>query len=91
MAFMLTRIRVGDYDAWKPMFDSDVPQARQSALGYRVLRSCADPDEVFIAVEFASRQDAETARERLLGSGVLDRFGDRTGPIVAEVADRSGE
>jgi hypothetical protein len=25
MAFILTRIDVGDYDRWKPMFDQDTP------------------------------------------------------------------
>ena len=27
MAFILTRIDVGDYDAWKPLFDQDAPGA----------------------------------------------------------------
>jgi hypothetical protein len=87
MAFMLTRIQVGNYDAWKPQFDSDGPRARELATGYQVLRNAADPNEVFIAVEFASHQDAEVGRERLLASGVLDRFSDRSGPFVAELAD----
>ena len=39
MTFMLTRINVGDYDAWKPQFDTDAPGARQSAKGHRVFRS----------------------------------------------------
>jgi len=90
MAFVLTRINVGDYDAWKPLFDKDAPGARRSAKGHRVLRSVADPAEVFILVEFASRDEAETARERLLASGVLDRFSDRTGPTVVEVAEAVG-
>jgi hypothetical protein len=25
MPFILTRINVGDYDRWKPMFDQDAP------------------------------------------------------------------
>ena len=87
MAFMLTRAQVGDYDSWKSMFDADPPGARQSATGYRVFRSADDPGEVFIAVEFASREDAEEGRERLVQSGVLERFPDRSGPTVAELVD----
>ncbi len=87
MAFVLTRIHVGDYDAWKVLFDQDVPDARRSALGYRLYRNVEDPGEVFIQVEFESTEEAMAARERLIGSGVLDRFADRTGPTVVEVAE----
>ena len=87
MAFMLTRIHVGDYDVWKLLFDQDAPRAREAAKGYRVFRSVDDPGEVFILVEFESQEDAEGARERLLGSGVLDRFADKTGPTLVEVAE----
>ena len=87
MAFMLTRIHIGDYDVWKPLFDQDAPRAREAAKGYRVFRSVDDPGEVFILVEFESQEDAEVARERLLGSGVLDRFADKTGPTLVEVAE----
>ena len=87
MAFILTRIHVGDYDAWKPMFDKDSPGARQSAKGHRIFRSVDDPNEVFIQVEFASSNDAKAGRERLLASGVLDRFPDKAGPTVVEEAE----
>jgi hypothetical protein len=52
----------------------------------RVLRSVDDPNEVFVYLEFASRDDAEEARQRLLASGVLDRFEDKHGPNVLEEA-----
>ena len=87
MAVILTRINVGDYDSWKPMFDQDLPGARRSATGYRLFRNREDPNEVFIQVEFGSTQEALAARERLLSSGVLDRFSDRTGPTVVEEAE----
>ena len=54
MAFILTRIHVGDYDAWKTMFDKDVPGARTESKGWRIFRSADDPNEVFIQVEFES-------------------------------------
>lgn len=90
MAFMMTRAQVGDYDAWKPMFDQDPPGARKEAKGYRIFRSVEDPNEVFVQVEFASSEDAKTGREKLLASGVLDRFRDHTAPTVVEEAEAVG-
>jgi len=84
---MLTRINVGDYDAWKPQFDKDVPGARRDAKSHRIFRNVADPGEVFIQVEFASADDAQAGRERLLASGVLDRFSDKAGPAIVEEAE----
>lgn len=87
MALMLTRIQVDDYDAWKPMFDSDPPGARKTARGHRLLRSTEEPNEVFVQVEFASTEDANAAREQLLASGVLDRVDLKAGPTVVEEAE----
>ncbi|MGZ8686845.1 MAG: hypothetical protein ACXWZP_00305 [Gaiellaceae bacterium] len=87
MAFIVTRINVGDYDSWKPMFDKDEPGARKAAKGHRVLRGVENPNEVFVMVEFASLDAAKDAREKLLASGVLDRFPDKDLPKVVEVAE----
>lgn len=87
MTFVLTRVRVDDYDAWKPMFDSDPPGARRAATSHRILRSVEDPNELFVQVAFASSGEANAARERLLASGVLDRVEVRAGPTVAEEAE----
>jgi len=81
-AFIITRIQTGDYDRWRPMFDQDRPRAREKAQLQRVLRSTDDPNEVFIYLEYQSLDDANEARERLLSSGVLDRFEDKHGPNV---------
>ena len=81
-AFIITRIQVGDYDAWRPMFDQDRPHAREKAKVQRVFRNVDDPNHVFIFLEFASVEDAEEARGRLVESGVLDRFDDKHGPNV---------
>ena len=86
MAFMLTRAQVGDYEAWKTGFDTDPPGARESAKGHRVMRSVEDPNEVYVQVEFPSREAAEEARRRLLDSGVLDRLEGHSGPTVVEEA-----
>jgi len=87
MAYIMTRINVGDYDSWKPMFDSDGPGARKSAKNHRLLRALDDPNEVFLVIEFASVEDANDARQKLLASGVLDRFQDKSGPTVVEEAE----
>lgn len=85
-AFIITRIQVGDYDAWRPMFDQDRPRAREKARVQRVFRGADDPGEVFILLEFDSLDDAREAEQRLLASGVLDRFEDKHGPnVVTEV------
>lgn len=85
MAFLVTRIQVGDYDRWRPMFDQDKPRAREKATRKRILRSVDDPNEVVILLEFDSADDALEARQRLLDAGVLDRFEDKTGPLVLEL------
>jgi uncharacterized protein YfaP (DUF2135 family) len=87
MAYIVTRIQTGDYNRWRPMFDQDKPQAREKARRVRVLRSLDDPNEVVIHLEFDSTNDAFEARERLVNSGVLDRFDDTTGPLVLEEAE----
>jgi hypothetical protein len=78
---------VNDYDAWKPVFDSDPPGARKEAKGHRILRVVEEPNEVFVQVEFASSEDAKAARERLLASGFLERVAVQAGPTVTEEAE----
>jgi len=84
--FIITRIHVGDYERWRPMFDQDQPRAREKATEQRVFRGVDDPNQVFIFLEFASAADADEARARLVASGVLDRFEDRHGPNVVTEA-----
>jgi hypothetical protein len=81
-AFIITRIQTGDYETWRPLFEQDRPRAREKATSQRVLRSADDPNEVFIYLEYESLDDANEARDRLLSSGVLDRFDDKHGPNV---------
>jgi hypothetical protein len=81
-ALIITRIQVGDYDAWRPMFDQDRPRAREKAKVQRVFRGADDPGQVFIVLEFESLEDAREAERRLVSSGVLDRFEDKHGPNV---------
>jgi hypothetical protein len=83
-AFIITRIQVGDYDTWKPMFDQDRPNAREKARTQRIFRTVDDPNHVFVFLEFDSVNDANEARGRVLESGVLDRFEDKHGPNVVQ-------
>ena len=85
-AYIITRIQTGDYDTWRSMFDQDRPRAREKATLQRVLRSVDDRNEVFVYLEFASLDDAKEEKQRLLDSGVLDRFEDKHGPNVLEEA-----
>jgi hypothetical protein len=85
--FIITRIHVGDYDAWRPMFDQDQPRARERASVVRVFRNVDDPNHVFVFLEFDSVDDAQEARRRLVDSGVLDRFAEKHGPNVVVEAD----
>jgi hypothetical protein len=55
LSFILTRINVGDYDRWKPMFDQDTPGARSDAKGHRIFRNSDEPSEVFVMVEEAEQ------------------------------------
>ena len=85
-AFTITRIHVGDYETWRPMFDQDRPQARELAKVQRVFRNVDDPNHVFVFLEFGSVGEAKEAQRRLVESGVLDRFDDKHGPNVVQEA-----
>lgn len=88
MPFILTRINVGDYDRWKTMFDQDSPGARADAKGHRIFRNADQPEEVFVMVEFDSADEARGGRDKLLASGVLDRFEDRSEPALLDEAEQ---
>jgi hypothetical protein len=87
MAFILGVFDTGDYDKWKQMFDTDPAGRADSGKGHRVFRSVADPNKVFVSVEFASADEANTFRERLLASGALDNVTVAQEPTVAELVD----
>ena len=85
-AFIMTRIHVGDYDTWRPMFEQDRPLAREKAKVQRIFRDVDDPNHVFIFLEFKCTEDAREAQSRLIESGVLHRFDDKHGPNVVQEA-----
>jgi hypothetical protein len=84
MAFVISRFDVGDYDAWKQTFDADPGGRKDTAKGHQIFRSVDNPNDVFVATEFRSAQDAKAFRERLVASGALDGIAVRSEPTVAE-------
>ena len=84
MTFIVARLGVGDFDEWKKMFDSDPAGRAQTGKGHRLLRNVEDPNEVLVAVEFPSVDDAREFQERLRTSGALDRIEVKAGPTIAE-------
>jgi len=87
-AHIITRISVGDYDRWRPMFDQDAPKAREHATTQRGFRGVDNPNTVFVLLDFDTVENAQEAKRRIVESGVLDRFGDKDGPNVVEEADQ---
>ena len=85
--FIITRIQVPDYRMWRQMFDQDQPRARERATSVRVFQGADDENHVFVFLEYASEDDARDARQRLVDSGVLDRFEDCHGPNVVVEAE----
>lgn len=89
MAWMLMNFELDNYDDWKQVFDSDPVGRKAVAKGHRILRAADNPNNVFLGVEYPSVDDAKEFRERLLASGVLDRFAPKAGPTVVDVAEET--
>ena len=89
MAYTFLHHQTDDYDAWKERFDADPAGRAEVAKAHQIFRGVDDPTKVFVAVEFATAQDAKSFRERLLASGALDTMTVITPPTVVEVADQA--
>ena len=89
MAFVLTVLDTGNYDAWRQNFDSDPAGRSEAAKRHRVFRAADNPNEVFVSIEFGSVEDARSFRERLLASGAMDRVTMVKEPTVAELVDET--
>jgi hypothetical protein len=89
MAFLLMNFEVDNYDEWKQLFDSDPVGRKAVAKGHQIFRAADNPNDVFLGVEYPSADDAKEFRERLVQSGVLDRFTQKGGPTVVEVAEQT--
>lgn len=63
MFVLSLRHRVGDFEAWKAVFDERLDaRLAGKVTGHRLTRSVQDPNEVEVVMEFASRADAEAYR-----------------------------
>jgi hypothetical protein len=89
MALMLIGFEVDDYDEWKQVFDSDPGGRRAVAKGHRLSRSVDNPNEIYLAVEYSSAEDARAVLTQLQASGVLQRFRPMFGPAITEVSDEA--
>jgi hypothetical protein len=90
MPSIFAQFEIDDYDAWKTgRFDADPAGREQAAKGHQIYRGVDDPSQVFVAVEFASADDAKAFRERLLASGALDSITVKVQPTVVDVADEA--
>lgn len=89
MAFMLLNFEVDDYGEWKELFDSDPVDRKGVAKSHMIFRAVDNPNEVFLGVEYPSVEDAQTFRQRLMESGVFDRFAPKNGPTVVEVEEQT--
>ena len=76
------------YDEWKPIFDSDPAGRAEVAKGYVVSRGVDNPNDIFVRVEFGSVEEAQSFREKLIGTGVLGRYPQKMGPTVVEIVDQ---
>jgi hypothetical protein len=89
MAFMFLHFQLDNYDEWKQVFDSDPADRKSVAKGHQIFRGVENPGDVFLAVEYASVDDAKSVRDRLSQSDVLDRFPPKTGPTIVDVEEQT--
>ncbi len=89
VASLLLHLEVDDYDAWKPIFDSDPAGRKQSATGHSISRSVDNPNAIFIRSDYPTVEEAKAMRQRLLDSGALERSDSKiiVPPTVVEVAE----
>ena len=58
MAFVISRFDVGEYVAWKQTFDADPGGRKDTAKGHQIFLSGDNPNDVYVATDFDSAQDA---------------------------------
>jgi hypothetical protein len=87
MAFMLISFELDNYDEWKEVFDSDPIGRKAVAKGHMILRSADNPNQIFLRVEYPTVEEAKNFRERLLATGLMERFPPAFPPTVAELAE----
>ena len=78
MPYVLIRHKVKDYKTWKPVFDEHGKMRKSSgSKGGKVFRNYDDPAEVFILLQWDTRENArkfmksDDVREAMHHAGVL--------------------
>lgn len=79
MPFLLTRLKVHDYDTWKAVYDEDAPNRQaHGSRGGRLYRNADNPNEIIAIIEFDDREraiqfnESPELRERIQRAGVAD-------------------
>lgn len=79
MSSMLIRHKVKDYDAWKPVYDSDAENRKaQGSMGGRLYRNASDPNEIVAVFDFGDLEEAQKfagspeLKEKMQQAGVTD-------------------
>jgi ribosomal protein L35AE/L33A len=68
-----------NFDAWKKAFDSDpVGRQKSGVRAYRVMRSCDNPNQVMIDLEFETVSQAQA-----LVANLRTVWGDIQGKVIA--------
>jgi quinol monooxygenase YgiN len=64
VTILVVHHRVRDFDAWKPVFDAHEPVRRDhGAQRHWVYRTADDPNDVVVALDFSSQEQASAFLE----------------------------
>src|SRR6201984_2594290 len=88
MAFIVG-VMEGDFDAFKRQFDEDPLGRKQVAKGHTLLRGVDNPNEVFVRIEFATADEAQSFAEKVRNSNVLQDGTVTVPPTATELADQA--
>ena len=78
MAFVVVHHKIENFGKWKPVYDSDIPNfMAKGAKSQMVLRNSADPNELFVILEWDSKEnaraymDSEHVKTKMQQAGVV--------------------
>ncbi len=82
MAYMLVRNKVRDFDAWKKVFDGELPAVREAGLGLvNLWQSLEDPNEVFFVFSISDMDRAKAFTANPASAAAGERAGVLEGEI----------